>query len=65
MKSEMNISETTTCTQKSESLKQLSAIWRMRAFLSLLIVLSGILMASAQAGFNWCLKAGINASTQS
>ncbi len=65
MKSEMNISETTTCTQKSESLKQLSAIWRMRAFLSLLIVLSGILMASAQEGFNWGLKAGINASTQS
>lgn len=65
MKTERDFSETTTRTQKIETLKLVSLNQQIKMVLAVLMVFTGTALASAQESFNWGLKAGINASTQS
>lgn len=65
MKTEINFSKTITRTQKNETSKLPTPVNRIKLVLTVLIVFTGISLASAQEHFNWGLKAGINASTQS
>lgn len=65
MKTEVKNFKKRSNTQKKEVFKRLSGSFTIKAMLSVIVVFSGMMVASAQEGFNWGLKAGINASTQS
>lgn len=65
MKTEMNFLKTNSNTQKNEGLKLHTLKHVIGVFLAVLLVASGISQVSAHEHFNWGLKAGINASTQS
>ena len=64
MKTDVILLERRTNTQKNGVVKMLTGNIIAKVMLSAMMVVSGFMLTSAQAGFNWGLKAGINASTQ-
>jgi hypothetical protein len=64
MKTEMNLQDKNMiCPEKCKTNSMLKRMNNKLLLLALMLI-SGVEIASAQEGFNWGLKAGINASTQ-
>jgi hypothetical protein len=64
MKTEMNLQDNTMIyPEKCKTNRQVNRL-NIKLLMLALVLISGVEIATAQEGFNWGLKAGINASTQ-